>query len=133
MTDVLLTGRELDILSVLWRSGSGTVSEIQAEMNDGIGYTTVLKLLQIMEEKGHVTHVKEGRAHRYLPLVDRDDAGRGALERIVNKIFQGSAELTLARLVSARPLSSDELARMRKLLDQLEPHTPGLESDEADP
>jgi BlaI family penicillinase repressor len=121
MTDVTFTERELDIMSVLWREGSGTVAEVQTALDDGAGYTTILKLLQILEEKGHVSHIKEGRAHRYLPLVDRDEAARGALGRVVDKIFQGSAELTLARLVSERPLSAEEIARMRRLLDDVEP------------
>jgi BlaI family transcriptional regulator, penicillinase repressor len=121
MTDVTFTERELDIMSVLWRRGSGTVSEVQAALDDGAGYTTILKLLQILEEKGHVTHEKEGRAHRYLPLVDRNEAGRGALGRVVDKIFEGSAELALARLVAERPVSAAELARMRRLLDEVEP------------
>lgn len=121
MADVTFTERELDIMSVLWRRTSGTVAEVQSELDDGAGYTTILKLLQILEEKGHATHVKEGRAHRYLPLVDPDEAGRGALGRVVDKIFQGSAELTLARLVSERSLSAAELARMRRLLDEVEP------------
>ncbi len=121
MTEISFTERELDIMSILWREGSGTVAEVQAALADGAGYTTVLKILQILEEKGHVTHAKEGRAHRYLPLVDRDEAGRGALGRVVDKIFQGSAELALARLVSGRPLSAEELERMRRLLDDVEP------------
>jgi len=133
MTDVTFTERELDIMSVLWRAGSGTVAEVQAALADGAGYTTILKLLQILAEKGHVTHVKEGRAHRYLPLVDRDEAGRGALERVVNKIFQGSAELTLARLVSERALSTAELARMRRLLDEVEPDGSRNDPGENDP
>jgi BlaI family transcriptional regulator, penicillinase repressor len=121
MTDVTFTERELDIMSVLWRLGSGTVAEVMAAMDDGAGYTTVLKLLQILEDKGHVTHLKEGRAHRYLPLVDRDAAARGALGRVVDKIFEGSAELVLARLVAERTVSAAELARMRRLLDEVEP------------
>jgi BlaI family transcriptional regulator, penicillinase repressor len=121
MTEVTFTERELDIMSVLWRHGSGTVAEVRAALDDGAGYTTILKLLQILEEKGHVTHEKEGRAHRYHPLVDREEAARGALGRVVDKIFEGSAELTLARLVAERPVSAAELARMRQLLDDLEP------------
>jgi BlaI family transcriptional regulator, penicillinase repressor len=121
MTDVIFTERELDIMSVLWRHGSGTVTEVQEALDDGAGYTTILKLLQILEEKGHVTHEKEGRAYRYVPLVDRNEAGRGALGRVVDKIFEGSAELALARLVTERPVSASELARMRRLLDEVEP------------
>ncbi|CAN5711627.1 BlaI/MecI/CopY family transcriptional regulator [soil metagenome] len=121
MTDISFTERELDVMSALWRRGSGTVAELLGDMDDGAGYTTILKLLQILEEKGHVAHVKEGRAHRYQPLVGREAAARGALGRIVDKIFEGSTELTLARLVAEHPVSAAELERMRQLLDRLEP------------
>jgi BlaI family penicillinase repressor len=112
------TERELDIMSVLWRRGSGTVSEVREELADEAGYTTVLKMLQILEEKGLVRHEVEGRAHRYHPLVQPDEAGGHALRRIVDKIFHGSAELALARLVSERPLRAEEVQRMKALLDQ---------------
>jgi len=112
------TERELDIMSVLWRRGSGTVSEVRGELADQPGYTTVLKMLQILEEKGLVRHEAEGRAYRYHPLVEPGEAGGHALRRIVDKIFQGSAELALARLVSERPLKAEEVARMKALLDE---------------
>ena len=112
------TGRELDIMSVLWRAGSGTVAEVRESLGDDAGYTTVLKLLQILEEKGAVTHEKEGRAHRYIPLVPRQNAGGRALKRALNKIFHGSAELLLATLVEGRAFSRSELERMRAILDE---------------
>ena len=120
MTDhTAFTDRELDIMSILWREGSGTVAEVREALGEGLGYTSVLKMLQILEEKGAVTHEPEGRAYRYIPLVPPEEAGGHALRRIVNKIFQGSAELTLARLVSDRRPSREELERMRRLLDRL--------------
>lgn len=61
------TERELDIMSVLWKEGSGTVAEVKDELDDGAGYTTVLKMLQILEGKGMVRHKREGRAYRYSP------------------------------------------------------------------
>jgi predicted transcriptional regulator len=113
------TDRELDLMSVLWRLGSGTVSEVREALGEEVGYTSVLKMLQILEEKGHVRHEGEGRAYRYFPKVKPEEAGRTALGRIVNKIFHGSAELTLARLVEERPISSKELERMKRILDEL--------------
>lgn len=117
--EVTFTERELDLMSVLWRAGSGTVAEVREALDDDLGYTSVLKILQILEAKGHVRHEKEGRAYRYIPNVDTEVAGRTALGRVVNKIFQGSAELALARLVEDRRISPDELARMRSILDEL--------------
>ena len=119
MTDgTTFTERELDIMSVLWREGSGTVAEVRERLPDEVVYTTVLKMLQILEEKRMVRHEQEGRAYRYFPLVEQGEAAGHALGRIVDKIFHGSAELTLARLVSGRKLEPDEVARMKALLDE---------------
>lgn len=119
MTDgSTFTERELDIMSVLWSAGSGTVSEVREALDQTLGYTSVLKMLQILEEKGMVSHEQEGRAYRYFPLVEQGEAGGHALGRIVDKIFQGSAELALARLVSGRTLEPAEVERMKALLDE---------------
>lgn len=112
------TDRELDIMSVLWREGSGTVAEVREVLGDDVGYTTVLKILQILEDKGAVRHEREGRAYRYFPLVESVSAGGRALSRIVNKIFHGSAELLLATLVEDREFSEAEIERMRSILDR---------------
>ncbi len=119
MDEPVFTGRELDIMSVLWRTGSGSVAEVREALGESVAYTTVLKILQILEEKGAVRHESEGRAYRYFPLVDPGAAGDSALSKILEKIFAGSAEMLLTQLVSDREISPDELARMRKLLDDI--------------
>ncbi|MEJ2203495.1 MAG: BlaI/MecI/CopY family transcriptional regulator [Gemmatimonadota bacterium] len=116
--EAAFTERELDIMSVLWSRDSGTVTEVREALPDELGYTSVLKMLQILEDKGMVRHEAEGRAYRYFPVVGPDEAGAHALARIVDKIFQGSAELALARLVTARPPDTDEIRRMQALLDE---------------
>jgi predicted transcriptional regulator len=113
------TDRELDIMSALWRNGSGTVAEVREILAADLGYTSVLKMLQILEEKGMVRHEEEGRAYRYFPLVEPDEAGGHAFRRIVDKIFQGSAEVAVARLVTERPLGSGAVERLKALLDGL--------------
>jgi predicted transcriptional regulator len=118
--EVSFSERELDVMSVLWKEGSGTVTEVREKLGTDVGYTTVLKILQILEEKGHVRHEVEGRAYRYLPSVAPEQAGDSALRRVVDKIFHGSAALALARLVSDRKVSPAELERMRRLLDELD-------------
>lgn len=112
------THRELDIMSVLWREGSGTVAEVREALGEDVGYTTVLKMLQILEGKNAIRHEKEGRAHRYYPLVESADAGESALRRVMTKIFHGSAELLLAALVENRKFSDEEIARMSSILDR---------------
>lgn len=116
MTEVNFTDRELDVMSVLWRRGSGTVAEVRSELEDALAYTTVLTVLQTLEDKGHVRHEEEGRAYRYHPLVAPETAGGSALDRILEKIFHGSAETLLAQLVRERDLSDAQLERMRRLL-----------------
>jgi predicted transcriptional regulator len=128
-SDVQFTDRELDLMSVLWMLGSGTVTEVRDHLQDEPGYTSVLKILQILEEKGHVRHESEGRAYRYYPTVAPEDAGRTALGRIVDKIFHGSAEMALARLVEERPVSRAQLERMRRILDELEREHAAEESE----
>jgi predicted transcriptional regulator len=120
LEDPTFTERELDIMSVLWRQGSGSVAEVRKALGESVTYTTVLKMLQILEEKGAVRHESEGRAYRYFPLVESQAAGGTALSRILEKIFGGSAELLLAQLVSDRDLTSEELGRMRRILEGLE-------------
>jgi predicted transcriptional regulator len=114
------SGRELDVMSVLWKLGSGTVTEVREQLPDALGYTSVLKVLQILEEKGAVRHEAEGRAYRYFPLVAPEEAGGHALKRILEKIYHGSAELVLARLVSDSRLSPEQVARMKKMLEGAE-------------
>ena len=113
-----LTDRELDAMSILWRQGSGTVAEVRERLADDLAYTTVLWVLQTLEEKGFVRHEKEGRAYRYYPTIEQEEAGGSALDRIVDKVFHGSAEMLLAQLVGERKVPAAELERMRDLLDR---------------
>ena len=113
---IAFTDRELDVMSVLWDLDSATVTEVRERLSDDLAYTTVLTVLRTLEQKGYVGHTGEGRAHRYRPLVKREAAGRSALRRLVDKVFDGSPELLLTQLVSDRNLSDEELRRLRRLL-----------------
>jgi BlaI family penicillinase repressor len=112
------TDRELDVMSALWHLGSGTVAEVREALGEEVGYTTVLKILQILEEKGAVRHESEGRAYRYHAIVAAEQAGGPALRRVLDKIFLGSAESLLAHLVDDRQLTPTEIERMQRLLDE---------------
>ena len=112
------TDRELDVMAVLWRLGSGTVSEVRDELADPLAYNTVLTVLRTLEAKSHVRHEDEGKAHRYFPTVAREQAGRSGVQRLVDTVFAGSAEALLTHLVSDRRLSRDKLARLRALIDE---------------
>jgi BlaI family transcriptional regulator, penicillinase repressor len=108
--------RELEVMSVLWRLGSASVAEVRAELKDQLAYTSVLSALQTLEEKECVRHEPEGRAYRYYPTVDAKRAGKSALARIRESIFEGSAERMFAQLVSDRRISNAELERMQRLI-----------------
>ena len=113
---ISFTDRELDVMSVLWDVGPATVAEVRERIADDLAYTTVLTVLRTLEQKGYVSHTEDGRAHRYKPLVKREVAGRTALRRLVEKVFDGSPVLLMTLLVTDNNLSDEELRRLRKLL-----------------
>jgi predicted transcriptional regulator len=110
--------RELDVMSILWRRGAATVAEVREELGEELAYTSVLSALQALEAKGHVRHERVGKAYRYLATVPAEAAGRSALSRLLDKVFEGSAERLLAQLVSERKPSEEELKRMAQLLEE---------------
>jgi BlaI family transcriptional regulator, penicillinase repressor len=112
------TDRELDLMSVLWRLGSGTVAEVRDGLDDDLAYTTVLSVLRTLEAKGHVRHTGEGKAHRYFPTVEREAAGAHGIRRLVDKVFAGSTEALLSQLVSDRKLTKQKLTKLRAMLDE---------------
>ncbi|MEO6865676.1 MAG: BlaI/MecI/CopY family transcriptional regulator [Gemmatimonadaceae bacterium] len=113
--------RELEVMSILWRLGSASVAEVRTELKDSLAYTSVLSALQTLEEKECVRHEAEGRAYRYFPTVDARRAGKSAVTRIKDAIFEGSAERMFAQLVSDRRITHAELERMQQLItDRLE-------------
>ncbi len=115
--EIRFTKRELDIMGVLWTRGPSTVTEVGEALEDDLAYNTVLTMLKVMEGKGYVSRSAEGRAHRYAPEVKRDAAGESALGRVTERLFGGSPEELLLRLVDSG-LDPGELRRMRDLLDR---------------
>ena len=115
---VVLTSREMDIMNVLWKLGSGTVAEVQEGLADDLAYTTVLTVLRTLEKKGHLRHEEEGRAHRYVPLVGKEEAQESAVRRMTRKLFSGSPELLMAQLLSERGLTAEQLKRLKALVDR---------------
>jgi BlaI family transcriptional regulator, penicillinase repressor len=115
---VVFTERELDIMAVLWQHGPSTVAEVRSRLHDDVSHNTVATMLTILESKGHVDHVEEGRAFRYRPIVDREAAGRSAFSRLVDTVFGGSAEALLTHFVRDRRLTKAELERIRGVLNE---------------
>lgn len=116
------TPAELEILGVLWELGPSTVREVQKalESRRTTGYTTALKLLQIMTEKGLVRRDATKRAHRYAPKLPRERTEQQMVGDLVDRAFGGSASRLVMRALSSRPATTDELERIRQLLDDIE-------------
>lgn len=112
------TNRELDVMSVLWELGEATVADVREALGDDVAYTTVQTQLRLLELKGAVTHRKEGRQHFYRATVAPEAAGKGALDRILRRIYQDSPLKLVTHLVSDRDVSEEELRAMRDLLEQ---------------
>jgi BlaI family penicillinase repressor len=117
MTDLHLTQRELDIMSVLWDKGEATVTEVRDSVDPNLAYTSISSMIRTLELKGYVSHRRgEGKTHVYFPVIDPETAGESALGRVLDKIYGGSPIKLLAHLVEQNRLSDKELARMRELL-----------------
>lgn len=116
------TDGEMAILRVLWARGPSTVRDVHSalESTRGVGYTTVLKMLQIMLEKGIVTRDAGRRPHVYSPAQAREVVQDGLLSALVRKAFGGSASSLVMRALSARTPSAAELRDIRSLLDEIE-------------
>jgi predicted transcriptional regulator len=115
------TNAELEILTVLWSRGPSSVREVRAALPEPPrrGYTTVLKLLQIMCKKGLVSRDETSRVHIYGPAVDEQEIQRLLATDLVERAFGGSARKLIMQALSVRPASEEELAEIRRLLDEL--------------
>jgi predicted transcriptional regulator len=112
-----LTDGELRIMQVLWARGHGTVGDVVADLPaPKPAYNTVLTMLRILEQKGHVTHEKDGRAFIYKPLVDHGQARQRAVSHLLKRFFDDSAELLVLDLLGHDRVEPDDVQRIRALL-----------------
>jgi len=112
-----LTDGELRIMRVLWARGRGTVGEVVSDLPaPKPAYNTVLTMLRILEQKGHVTHEKDGRAFTYMPLVDHGQARRRAVSHLLQRFFDDSAELLVLDLLGHDSVDPDDMRRIRELI-----------------
>ncbi len=116
------TDRELAILGILWKNGPSTVRQVNEEMNkqQRTGYTTTLKLMQIMTEKGLVVRDDSKFQHIYEPAVSEEKTHKQVVGDLLEKVFSGSAEKLVMRALSAKKVSAGELDKIRKTLDEME-------------
>ncbi len=116
------TDAELAILRVLWRNGPSTVRQVHEGLASATPtvYTTVLKLLQIMTEKGLVTRDESQRAHVYTTRLPEEETQGQLVGDLLDRAFGGSASRLVMRALASRPASAEELSEIRKMLDELE-------------
>jgi BlaI family transcriptional regulator, penicillinase repressor len=112
------TEAELQILSVLWRRGPSTVREVHDELGTATGYTTVLKLMQIMTEKGLLARDLSSRSHVYRAVQSESTTQRRIVGDLLHRAFGGSARKLVAAALSSRKASPAELDEIHKLLEQ---------------
>jgi predicted transcriptional regulator len=118
------TDRELEALKVLWERGEATVRDLADAMNAGakqggddeLAYTTVLSLLQVMEQKGLVAHRREGKAYVYIPRAERQSTIRRMANSFLEKVFDGAVDEYLVHALESKRLSYDELDQLDAML-----------------
>jgi len=117
-TPPLPTGAEIDILAVLWRLGPATVREVHQELGKRCGYTTTLKQMQLMMEKGLLTRSERFRSHVYRAGTPRERTQRQIAGDLLKRVFGGSAKGLVMGALAAEPASPQELAEIRKMVEE---------------
>jgi predicted transcriptional regulator len=117
----LLTDVELELMSILWRLGEGTVKDVRAELppERALAYTSVSTVLRILEKKGLVRSCKVGRGHSYVPTLDKRRYERRALQHVIGTVFDGTPVTLVRRLVESEVLTPAEIEELRSLLGEL--------------
>ena len=114
-----LTEAELRIMNVLWQKGSATVHEVMDGLpaQPVLAYNSVLTIIRILEKKGYLKHLKDGRAHIFVPQVDRAKATRLEVRNVVSRFFGNSHELLALNILEEKGIDAEELQRLRELLE----------------
>jgi predicted transcriptional regulator len=115
-----LTEAELRIMNVLWAKGSGTVQQVLDSITEkpSLAYNSVLTTIRVLERKGYLKHLKDGRAHVYTPVIGQKEAKRSEIRHLVSRFFQDSHELLLLNVLEDRGVEPEELAQLREMLNR---------------
>ena len=117
---VTLTEAELRLMDVLWQQGPSTVQQVLEALpgKSPLAYNSVLTTIRILEKKGYVRHIKDGRAYIYRALVEREEASRSEIRHLAHRFFQNSHEMLVLNILEERGVDAEELNRLRQLLEQ---------------
>src|ERR1700682_5334891 len=115
-----LTEAQLRIMDVLWLKGSGTVQQELDSITKkpALAYHSVLTTIRLLERKGYLKHLKDGRAHVYTPLVGQKEATRSEIRHLVSRFFKNSHEQLVLNLLEDQGIGAEEIGRLRQMLDQ---------------
>ena len=116
------TEKELQILSIIWRRGPSTVREVNTVMNrdSGTGYTTTLKLMQIMYEKRLLKRDDSAKTHVYLPANSEEQIQSQVVDNLLDRVFAGSTKKLMMRVLSSQHVTPDELSSLKKMIEMKE-------------
>lgn len=118
---IRFTDRQLDIMNILWDRGSATVREakeaLEEKSGEDLAYTSVLTLFQTLNSNGHVRYEREGKAYRYYPTVEREEAGESAVDYLLRRIFRRQPQELLASLAGSEEISEEEAERLKAYID----------------
>jgi predicted transcriptional regulator len=116
----LPTEAELEILNILWANGPSTVRDVHTQSGKDTGYTTVLKQMQVMVEKGLLERSERFRSHVYEPRIEKQQTQQRLTRNLLHRVFDGSAKNLVLGALSSQKVSAEELAEIRALLDRYE-------------
>jgi predicted transcriptional regulator len=105
-------------MDALWRKGSGTVQQVLDWLPFTLAYNSVLTTIRTLEKKGHVKHVKDGRAHVYEPTIGRQEATRSEIRYLVGRFFRNSHEALVLNILEDEAIDADKLKRLREMLER---------------
>lgn len=113
-----LTEAELRLMDVLWEKGPSTVQQVLEALPNkpALAYNSVLTTMRVLEKKGYVKHLKDGRAHIYTPVIERREATRSEISHLVHRFFQNSRDLLLLNILEDSSINEQELDRLRQFL-----------------
>jgi len=118
-TSGTLTEAELRIMNVLWAKGTGTVQQVLDSITEkpALAYNSILTTIRILERKGYLKHLKDGRAYVYTPLVGKQEATRSEIRRLVSRFFKNSQEQLVLNLLEDQGIGPEEIAHLREMLN----------------
>src|SRR6185295_13037053 len=119
-TPPMPTPAEVDILAALWRLGPATVREVHENLGKDCGYNTTLKQMLLMTEKGLLLRSERFRSHVYEPAAPKDQMQQRIAGDLLRRVFEGSAKGLIMGALGAQPASAEELADIRKMIDELD-------------